>query len=255
MEKERLQKVIASLGYCSRRKAETLISEGKVKVDGQTIDQLGYKCYPNSQIEIDGQILNNNIEKFTYLKLYKPTGYVSTCFDPQNRKTIIDLLPKDIKLYSAGRLDYESSGLLIITNDGDFANLVTHPSSSLDKEYLVTCKHVSRGDEVTKLKEGLYVTRRGYKARPCVCKLIQDDKNNDTSTYSIILHEGKKRQIRDMMMTLSHPVISLCRIRIGPITLSRLKEGEYEEIPLDTIEMMREECLSNKKNNSLKKAD
>lgn len=254
MEKERLQKVIANLGYCSRRKAEELISANRVKVNDTLISELGFKCYITDKIEIDDKVINNKNEEFVYYKLNKPKYYVSTTSDPEKRKTIIDLLPKDKgRLFSAGRLDYESTGLILITNDGEFANLVTHPSSSLEKEYLVTCKNTSYGDEEKKLKEGLYVIRRGYKAKPCVCKLLDDNKENSTSTYSIILHEGKKRQIRDMMMTIHHPVIDLTRIRIGPLFLGRLKEGDYESIPLETVEEIKKACLKNKEENTYTK--
>lgn len=254
MEKERLQKIISSLGYCSRRKAEELISNNQVKVNGELINTLGYKCYLTDTIEIDDKIINNKNEKYVYLKLNKPKYYVSTSLDPQNRKTIMELLPKDQgRLFSVGRLDYESTGLLLITNDGDFSNLVTHPSSSLEKEYIVECKHAYFGNEIEKLEKGLYVIRRGYKARGCKATLLIDDKEKDTSTFSITIHEGKKRQIRDMMMTLSHPVISLNRVRIGEITLGRLKLGDYEEIPLDVIKSIKNTCLENKKNNKFEK--
>ena len=250
MEKERLQKVIANLGYCSRRKAEELILAGEVKVNGEVISQLGFKCYPTDEITIDDKIINNQNEQLVYYILNKPKYYICTASDPQNRKTIFELLPKDEgRLFSAGRLDYESSGLIIVTNDGDFANLITHPSTSLEKEYIVVCKNTSFGNEEKKLKEGLYVTRRGYKARPCECKLLDDNIEDNTSTYSIILHEGKKRQIRDMMMTLHHPVISLTRIRVGSLTLGRLKEKEYTCIDLNTINAIKEECKKNKSSN------
>lgn len=253
MEKERLQKILSSLGICSRRKAEQLISDGKVKVNGIIIDQLGFKCTLEDKIEIEGVVVNNkNNNKNIYLAFNKPYNVVSTLSDPQGRETVLDYIPpKYGRVFPVGRLDHNSTGLMIFTNDGEFANLVTHPSSAPEKEYLVKVKNKLRGDEVEKLAQGLYVYQDGYKAQPCKATVIKNEE--DYAVLSIILKEGKKRQIRHMMETLDHPVQMLIRIRIGSIMLNQLKEGCVEEIPSEQIQEIFEQCRFNKEHNNFQK--
>ena len=248
MEKIRLQKLIADYGYCSRRKAEELILQGRVKVNDDVVVELGRKFVKEDIIKIDDKVINTDKKEHVYYLLNKPREYICTRDDPQHRKTIFSLIDDSSRLFYAGRLDYLSEGLIIVTDDGEFSNLITHPSTSLEKEYIAVCKNNFKGDEIKKLEEGLYVTRRGYKAYPCKATLIEDNKKEKTSTYSIILHEGKKRQVRDMMSSLSHPVISLTRVRIGPLVIGRMKEKEYVKIDSSTIEEIKKLC-TNKKDN------
>ena len=248
MEKIRIQKIIADSGYCSRRKAEELVQMGRVKFYGHTINELGFKCFPTDEITIDDKPLVSKNKSFTYLILNKPLGYVSTMSDPQHRRTVKDLIPSKYgRLFPVGRLDYNSAGLMIMTDDGEFANLVTHPSSAPEKEYVVTCKHSLRGDEINKLEAGLYIPKEGYKAYPAKAKIIKAE--NDSITLSIIIHEGKKREIRHMMETLDHPVISLVRIRIDCLELGDLSRGAYREIPISMIEKIKHDCIKRKKAN------
>lgn len=251
MEKERLQKILSSLGVCSRRKGEQLILDGRIKVNDEIVSELGFKCSLEDKIEVDGEIVNDGIikpKKYVYLAFHKPYDVVSTLSDPQGRKTIVDYIPKEYgRLFPVGRLDHNSTGLMILTNDGEFANLITHPSSSPEKEYLVKVKNPLKGDEISRLAEGLYVLKDAYKAAPCEAKVIRDDE--DSVLFDIILHEGKKREIRHMMDTLDHPVKLLMRIRIGDVLLGRLKEGEISEIPQSVIAQMKADCYKRKEEN------
>lgn len=249
MEKERIQKILSAKGICSRRKAEELLLLGKVKVNGVLITEPGFKCYETDDIEVDGLRIHNEnkAKKYIYLKMNKPNDVVTTVNDPQGRKTVMDFVPSEYgRLYPVGRLDHNSTGLLIMTNDGEFANLVTHPSTSPEKEYIVTGKHSLRGDEIRRLEEGLYVIKEGYRAKPAISKVIEA--NIDSITLSITIHEGKKREIRHMMETLGHPVISLERVRIGNIFLNDLAPGEVKEIPADLITSLKKQCRNRKEN-------
>jgi len=247
-EQERVQKILSKKGFCSRRKAEQYILEGKVKVNGNVI-ALGSKCYPSDEIEVDGvKVGGESVEKkgFVYLALNKPYDVVSTVSDPQGRKTVMDFIPKEYgRLFPVGRLDHNSTGLILMTNDGEFANLITHPSSAPEKEYVVKVKYPPKGDEVDRLKKGLYILKDGYTAAPCEARVLRQDE--ESCLFDIILHEGKKREIRHMMDTLDHPVKFLMRIRIGNILLGKLPEGKVREIPLSDIEELKKECYANQK--------
>ncbi len=244
MEEERVQKILSELGYCSRREAEKLINEGRVKVNGNVVS-LGFKCTLDDEILVDDRPVKKKSGDKHYLMLNKPIGYVSTLSDPDGRPTVTELIPPRYgRVFPIGRLDLNSSGLLILTDDGEFSNLVMHPSSSPEKEYIVKVKHVLRGDEIGRIERGVYIKTEGYKTSPGKARLIEEEE--DSATLSIIIEEGKKREIRRMMMSLGHPVIDLKRIRIGNILLGDLKDGEVKEIPIDQIEELRNHCLKKK---------
>lgn len=253
MEKERIQKILSELGFCSRRKAEALLFDGRIMVNGKKITEPGFKCLLTDEIKVDGQLVTDEVsEKPVYLMLNKPLDYVSTVSDPEGRPTVMELVPPSYgRVFPVGRLDHNSTGLLIMTNDGEFANLVTHPSSAPEKEYLVRGKYPLDGDEVERLEKGLYIIREGYTAQPAKAKVLED--NQDDCFLSITIREGKKREIRQMMATLGHPVISLVRVRIGNIYLGRLAEGKFKEIPLTEITEMKKQCIEEKKHNTFVK--
>ena len=249
MEQARIQKLLSERGYCSRRKAEALLSQGKIKVNGEVITELGFKCTREDDIEIDGVKVNKDRSKEpVYLRMNKPYDVVSTASDPEGRRTIMDFVPKKYgRVFSIGRLDHNSTGLLLLTNDGEFANLMTHPSSAPEKEYLVQCKNPYQGNEIEKRANGIYIVKDGYKAKPCQAKLVRDLDNS--CVFSIVLHEGKKREIRHRRETRNHPVTVLRRIRIGNILLGKRKPGDVKEIPLSVVSQLKAECLERKKNN------
>lgn len=246
METERIQKILSNLGVCSRRKAEQAVLEGRVKVNGAVVKETGFKCLATDEIEFDGELVNKpeQVEP-VYLAFNKPYDVVSTTSDPQGRQTVVEFIPKRFgRVFPIGRLDHNSTGLMIMTNDGELANLVSHPSSAPEKEYLVKVKGELKGDECDRLAKGLYITREGYTAKPCQARVIKKDETG--AIFSIILHEGKKREIRHMMATMGLDVKILMRIRIGNIMLGKLKEGQYREISKADIEALKDNCRENK---------
>lgn len=247
----RLQKIIADRGFCSRRKAEQYILANKVKVDGEIINQLGAK-FDDSQItiDIDGHILKpeDQHQKYYFL-VNKPCGFVTSLSDDRGRKTVDQLIPSKYgRLFPVGRLDINTSGALIMTNDGDFANLVMHPSSSFDKTYQVEIDGRFLSSDKTRLEKGIML-EDGLTA-PAKVSIITVAM--DHSIINITIHEGKNREVRRMMEAINHRVISLQRIRIGNMSIAKLKTGQYAQIPLTIIDKIRAKCIYNKKHNDYK---
>ena len=220
----RLQKVVADRGFCSRRKAEEYILEGKVKVNGEVVTALGCKVDPNAKIEVIGIDVNevkNN--KRTYV-FNKPLGVVTTTKDDRGRPTIIDYFKGvEDRLYPCGRLDVNTAGCLLVTNDGDLAQLVTHPSSHLDKCYIVTVKGFVTNEELKRLHYGVYL-EDGLTAP---AKIMLGKRNQDITIFKIIIHEGRKRQVRRMCEAIGKKVLALHRSKIGDIGVKDLKLGEF----------------------------
>lgn len=223
---ERLQKVMAHAGVASRRKSEEIIAEGRVKVNGVVVTEMGTKVDPQKDtIEVDGEEIEK--EKKVYLKLYKPEDYVTTVNDPQGRKTVLDLVNGiEQRIYPVGRLDLDSSGLLLLTNDGDLTNKITHPSHEIDKEYMVVVNGHLRKDEIQKFKNGIELDEG--KTSPAEIEEVNKDQKN--TTYKVIIHEGMNRQIRRMFDNLGYDVVSLIRVRIGNISLGSLNPGKYRKL-------------------------
>jgi len=239
MEK-RLQKILAEMGIASRRKAEELIIEGRVTVNGQ-VATIGMKAdLSRDHIKLNGKLLIRPEPK-VYLLLNKPTGVVTSLSDPEGRPTIKDFL-KGVKyrVFPVGRLDYDSEGLLLLTNDGDFAHKVLHPSKKIPKTYLVKVKEVLEDDEIEKLRKGIRL-EDGVTA-PAKIKTIRKTELN--SWIEITLHEGKKRQIRRMLEKVGHPVLKLKRIRINGIELGKLESGKYRYLmPEEVAKIKKEVCF------------
>lgn len=223
---ERLQKVIASSGYCSRRKAEELIIKGEVFVNGKIVKELGTKVNSNDQIIIDGKILEK--ESKDYILLYKPRGIVTTTKDDKNRKTVLDLVNTDKRLYPVGRLDYDTTGLLLLTNDGELTNILIHPKNNIDKVYVAKIKGILTSQEIKMLEEGVMID--GIKTSKSKVKIRKKDKKNNNSLVQITIHEGKNHQVKKMFESVNHDIIKLKREKIAFLDLSGLKSGEYRHL-------------------------
>ncbi len=224
---ERLQKLIAESGYCSRRKAEELIKNGKVMVNGSIIRELGTKASFGDEIIVEGNMLEH--EEKEYYLFYKPRGVVCTTKDDKGRKTVLDFFDETNKrIYPVGRLDYDTTGLLLLTNDGEFANLMMHPSYKIDKFYVAKVKGIVTGYEVKKLKSGILLDN--VKIFPSRVKLKRIDKKNNTSIVEITIHDGKNHEVKRLMESVGHEVIKLKRETFGFLTLGTLKPGEKRRL-------------------------
>jgi 23S rRNA pseudouridine2605 synthase len=250
----RLQKIIADRGYCSRRTAEDLIAQGQVSVDGKVITEQGVKMEEDTVVITIGNTVLKPRENtgFHYVLVNKPIGFITAMSDERGRKTVNLLVPEFYgRLFPVGRLDINSSGALIMTDDGDFANLVAHPSSSFPKTYEVTVDGLLTTEQRNKIKNGLML-EDGMTA-PAELRII--NLSLDESTVQITIHEGKNREIRRMMEALGHQTLELCRTAIGPIQLGELPRGAYREISPETVTSIRETCLANRANNTFVKDD
>lgn len=223
---ERLQKVIANSGVTSRRKAEELILNGKVKVNGEVILTMGKQVSPSDEIEVDGMIISKE-EKVYYL-LNKPREVIASVSDDKGRKTVVDLINEEKRIYPVGRLDYDTTGAIILTNDGEFANLLMHPKNEIDKCYVAKIKGVLTPREMMSLKTGVIID--GVKTRRAHVKVKKNDKESDTSIVEIVIHEGKNHQVKKMFNAVGHDVLKLKRERIGFLDLKGLKSGEYRKL-------------------------
>ncbi len=234
---ERLQKRIAESGVCSRRKAEELIIAGKVKVNGVVITLLGTKVSYNDVIEVDGKIIEKEEKK--YYVINKPRGVVCTASDDRGRKTILDILPERIKqerIYPVGRLDYDTKGVLLLTNDGEFMNAMVGPKSGIEKEYLARVKGIMTMTDVKKLTEG--VVLNGKKTLPAVVEIVSFDREHGSSLVKIIITEGNYHQVKEMFKSIDHEVKKLTRVRFGNITVNNLKEGEIKVLSIHEVKTL-----------------
>ena len=228
---ERLQKYMASCGVASRRKCEEIILAGKVKVNGVLVSEVGIKIDPSKdEVEYDGNIISKE-DKKVYIMLNKPEGYISSVKDEKDRKTILDIVKVEERIYPIGRLDYDSSGLLLLTNDGEIYNKIIHPRVEIIKKYIAVVNGEITEKDIKKFEIGIDIG--GYITAPAELKVISYDRK--VSTIEIGIHEGKNRQIRKMCAALNHEVLSLKRIAIGEIKLGYLKRGEYRELNKEEI--------------------
>lgn len=223
---ERLQKLIAAAGICSRRKAEELILSGKVKVNGTVVDTLGFKATPEDEITVNGEKLKR--EEKVYFILNKPKNIITSVTDDKDRKTVVDLIETDYRIYPVGRLDYDSQGLLLLTNDGELTNLLIHPKFEIEKTYEVTINGLITEEEIKKLRKGVVID--GYKTDYAKIYLQNQNENKKTSHLLVTIHEGRNRQIRKMFETLNYDVIRLNRIKEGILELGNMRPGEYRKL-------------------------
>lgn len=232
---ERLQKVIANLGYCSRRKAEELISNGKVSVNGTVVTELGTKVKKGDIIEVEGNILDNN-KNYEYYILNKPRGVVTTTNDEHGRKTVVDLIDTSTRIYPVGRLDYDTTGLLLLTNDGELANKLMHPSSNIEKTYVAKIEGLISPLSVKKLKSGVVID--GYKTRPAKVKVKKYNKSTNKSIVEITISEGKNHQVKKMFEAVGHHVEKLKREKYAIFDIKSLKVGEYRKLTFKEISIL-----------------
>ena len=232
---ERLQKVIAQSGVASRRKAEELISAGKVKVNGQIITELGTKVSAKDQIEVDNKILEKELKE--YYLLNKPRGVVTTTSDDKNRKTVVDLIPTNARIYPVGRLDYDTTGALLLTNDGDFANILMQPKHKIEKVYVAKIKGIIKGEHINKLKDGVEIEEGIIVKSPRV-KLKKTDLTSNTSIVQITITEGRNHQVKKMFEAVGFEVIKLKREKIAFFDLKDLASGEYRKLTKKEVNMV-----------------
>jgi 23S rRNA pseudouridine2605 synthase len=236
---QRLQKVLAAAGVASRRHCETIITSGRIAVDGVTVTELGTKVDPDKVIiTVDGLPIER-VEQKIYLLLNKPVGYTSTRSDPHARHTVMELIKDtDAYLYPVGRLDVDTSGLLIMTNDGDLTKRLTHPSHQVDKIYVAVVQGRVNSVGLTRMERGVKI--EDGTTSPARARLVGYSASNDTSTVEIIIHEGRKRQVRRMFEAIGHQVIKLTRTGIGTIRITGLEEGHYRRLsPKEVAELRK----------------
>jgi 23S rRNA pseudouridine2605 synthase len=221
---------------CSRRAAEKLIQEGRVQVNGETVREMGTKVTEDDVVSVDG--IPVGVAKNYTVLLHKPTGVVTTLMDPQRRPTIVKFLPDyGVQLKPVGRLDMDTEGLLLCTNDGELANRLAHPRYGIEKEYQAIVIGIPDDKALQKLREGVYV--EGRKTAPARVEVIHAEPKTNTTGLRITIHEGRKRQVRLMCDSVGHPVQSLKRVRIGPLKLRGMRAGEARLLGKQEVDELR----------------
>ncbi|MFA1822793.1 pseudouridine synthase [Virgibacillus oceani] len=239
---ERLQKVIAQSGVTSRRKAEKLITGGLVKVNDKLVTELGTKVSPMDKVEVDGVPLEK--EAPVYYLLYKPRGVISSVEDDKGRKVVTDFLTEiSERVFPIGRLDFDSSGIILLTNDGEFANLLMHPKYEVDKVYVAKISGLPMAHELQQLKKGIQSENELLKA--VHYKILSTDRKNKSMIIELTLREGKNRHIRRMMKEMGYPVKKLKREKYGMLTLKGLQPGEYRSLTPKEVKQIRNMAIEN----------
>ena len=227
----RLNKFLSSCGVASRRKCDEIIASGRVFVNGKVVDCLGAVVdEKNDKIELDGKTLFLPNE-YVYLKMNKPKGYACTASDERGRKTIFDLIESDVRLFNVGRLDFDTEGLLLLTNDGDFANLITHPKFNIEKEYVVTVEGEIKESELAVLRKGVVVD--GQRMPSAKVKFLSFD--GKFTKLSVVIDEGQNRQVRRMFEAIGRDIKLLKRIRIGKVRLGGLYRGKTKPLSQEEV--------------------
>lgn len=243
-EGERLQKLLARCGVASRRACETLIAEGHVEVDGELVLEPGFRVLPASKVTVDGRRVRE--PKLEYLLLHKPKGYLTTMSDPQGRRTVAALLAQHGAggLKPAGRLDMDTSGLLLCTNDGDLAARLTHPRHEVEKEYVALVRGLVTPRDLQRLRQGIFLaperpTEKGRRTSPAKVVIVHQDAARGLTTLRLVLHEGLNRQVRRMCQAVGHPVRELERTRVGFLTLKGVAVGGARRLTKAEVERLK----------------
>lgn len=233
---ERLQKVIANSGYCSRRKAEELILKGKVSVNGNVVSELGTKVSLEDAIMVEGKVLKQNVKKVYYL-LNKPSGYICSLSDEKGRKIVTDLIEEKERIYPVGRLDYDTTGVLLLTNDGEFANLLSHPSNNVLKTYKATIDGILTTEQIYELKNGIEID--GVKVVPDKVKIKKKNVNKNTEIIQLSIVEGRNHIVKRIFEKLGYKVIKLKREQYAFLDVEDLRVGEYRSLTLNEIKRLK----------------
>ncbi len=232
---ERLQKVIANSGYCSRRKAEEEIKKGHVTVNGRVVMELGTKVDTQDVVEINGTVIKKEENK-EYILLYKPRETITSVHDDKGRKTVLDCIDSEVRVYPVGRLDYDTTGLLLLTNDGELANLLMHPKTEIDKVYVAKIRGILTGAEINRLKNGIVID--GRKTAKAKIKVRKSDRKTMTSIVEITIHEGRNHQVKKMFEHVGHEVLKLKRERFAFLDLKGLRSGEYRCLSIKEVKKL-----------------
>ena len=235
MQVERVQKVIANNGYCSRRKAEELIQKGKVKVNDVVIRELGTLVNTSDTIEVDGYVLENNVEK-VYILLNKPRGVVTSTSDDKHRKVVTDLVHIPTRVYPVGRLDYDTTGVLLLTNDGELTNLLLHPSNKIEKVYIAKIKGILTVGHRKTLENGVIID--GQKTDRARVRTQKVDRKANASIVEITIHEGRNHQIKNMFKELGYEVIKLRRDSLAFLNCDGIPTGEYRFLSVKEVKVL-----------------
>lgn len=231
---ERLSKVIAASGIASRRKAEELIEKGLVKVNGKVIREQGVKVDDSDIIEVNNHVLKKELKE--YYLLYKPRGIVTTTSDEKDRKTVVDLIDTTKRIYPVGRLDYDTTGILLLTNDGELTNILTHPSSNIDKVYVAKVRGLIGKSQILSLEKGVVID--GVRTSKSKARILKYDKKTDSSYVELIIHEGRNHQVKKMFEAIGYDVLKLKRERYAFLTLDGLKSGEYRKLSIKEVKKL-----------------
>ena len=230
----RLQKAISDSGFCSRRKAEEYIADGKVLVNNKVVTQMGTKVNENDEITVYGNTITNQDKE--YYVFYKPRSVICSTNDDKGRKTVVDFFESNKRLYPVGRLDYDTSGIIFMTNDGDFTNMILHPRNNIPKVYIAKLDGIIDGYSIKKIKSG--VTIDNYKCIPDRVKLKSIDKKSNTCIVEIIIHDGKNHEVKKIFKSVGFDVLKLKREAIGFIDLTGLKSGEYRKLSIKEVKQL-----------------
>ncbi len=232
----RLQKYLAECGVASRRKCEEIILSGRVEVDGEVVEELGTKVDPKvNKVTVNGRLIKNT-QDFRYILLHKPEGFITTAKDQFDRPSVIDIVGDvEERIYPVGRLDYDTSGLLLLTNDGDLTFKLTHPKHNVEKTYIARVVGIPDADAIESLKSGVYID--GYKTARAKVDIVKTLEGS--TSVKISIKEGKNRQVRKMFSAVGHEVLALKRIATGNLFLGELKRGEYRDLTDEEVRYLK----------------
>lgn len=237
MSQERLQKLIANAGVTSRRKAEDLITQGRVRVNGRLITELGQKFTNKDHIEVDGVPIDRDPK--VYILFYKPRGVISAVSDDKNRKVVTDFFTDiiDARIYPVGRLDYDTSGLLLLTNDGDLTNHLTHPRNQIEKVYVAKLSGIVQSKDLEALRHGIKLQNRI--TAPAKTQILSVDRRRHISIVRLTIHEGMNHQVKEMFNKVGYPVVKLKRERVGFLTLQGLNSGDWRFLQHEEVSALK----------------